>query len=153
LPSQVPSRPQLAAGSGGHWSGRLCPTVTGVQVPADPARSQAMHVPVQAVAQQTAWAQIPDWHRPPAVQGRPLTSRAASAGAAGASRSTPASSAAGASGVSTPTGMGSGGAASAPVRPGSGATAVGAAGATVISSGGRVRSTQPTTSIGMVSRR
>ena len=54
-PSQVPSRPQLDGSAAGHsFAARgTAPAGTKVQIPGEPWTSQAMHVPVQAVLQQT----------------------------------------------------------------------------------------------------
>jgi hypothetical protein len=61
FPSQVPSRPQVASSDAAHWlavDGAL-PAGTNVQLPGDPGTLHAMHVPVQAVLQQTPPTQKP----------------------------------------------------------------------------------------------
>jgi hypothetical protein len=61
LPSHVPSRPQVDSFDVGHWFDACGapPAGTNVQVPGDPWTLQAMHVPVQAVLQQTPSTQNP----------------------------------------------------------------------------------------------
>jgi hypothetical protein len=61
LPSHVPSRPQVDSSDAGHWL-EACgapPAGTNVQIPGDPWTLHAMHVPVQAVLQQTPSTQKP----------------------------------------------------------------------------------------------
>ena len=74
-PSQTPSRPQLGARWSWHWPvGSAAPAGTGVQTPADWGKAQDTQEPVQAPAQQTPWAQMPEAHSVGllAVQGSPL---------------------------------------------------------------------------------
>jgi len=61
LPSQVPSRPQVDSSDAGHWFAAwgALPAGTDVHVPGDPWTLHAMHVPVQAVLQQTPSTQNP----------------------------------------------------------------------------------------------
>jgi hypothetical protein len=71
-PSQKPSFPQLAAPA--FWQvavGSVAPFATGVQVPAEPARAHERQTPVQAVLQQTPWAQMVDPHSAPSAQVAP----------------------------------------------------------------------------------
>jgi hypothetical protein len=72
-PLQVPSSPQVLALLTAHWVAGfgVCPPGTGVQVPGVPVSAHDMQVPVQAVLQQTPWAQKPDWQAVPAPQGEP----------------------------------------------------------------------------------
>jgi len=51
-----------------------CPPGIEVQVPTVPGRSQELQVPVQALLQQTVWAQNPELHMAAAVQGEPIAS-------------------------------------------------------------------------------
>ena len=51
---------QVLASLVAHWSSGSWPAGTLVQAPALPARPQDLQVPVQAVAQQAPWAQIPE---------------------------------------------------------------------------------------------
>jgi hypothetical protein len=68
-PSQVPSFPQTLVVVA-HWLAGVgaAPAGIGVHVPVDPVRLHAVHVPVQAVSQQTPFAQFPDVHSEPAPQ-------------------------------------------------------------------------------------
>jgi hypothetical protein len=62
-PSHTPSVWQLAGPSSRHCpAGSEPPAATGAQVPAWPAWLQAKQLAVQALAQQTPWAQKLDWH-------------------------------------------------------------------------------------------
>jgi hypothetical protein len=79
LPSQVPSRPQVASPDAAHWPA-LCgalPAGTNVQVPGDPGTLHPMHVPVQAVLQQTPSTQKPLWQSPSQPHVSPLWALAA----------------------------------------------------------------------------
>jgi hypothetical protein len=65
LPSHAPSLPQVEA----PWStqrprGSLLPSATLAQWPSDPDRTHDVHVPAQAVSQQTPCAQNVEWHSP-----------------------------------------------------------------------------------------
>lgn len=59
-----------------HWVVGLgaCPPAIEVQVPTVPDRLQELQVPVQALLQQTPWAQNPELHMAAAVQGEPMAS-------------------------------------------------------------------------------
>jgi hypothetical protein len=59
----VPSRPQVETSEAGHVAAErgFCPLGTGAQVPIASFVLQAMHVPVQAVSQQTPSTQKVDW--------------------------------------------------------------------------------------------
>jgi hypothetical protein len=72
-PSQKPSVRQPVLAVAAHWVVGMgaCPAATGEQVPVVPVSAQDMHVPVQAVSQQTPCAQNPDTHDACAVQGAP----------------------------------------------------------------------------------
>jgi hypothetical protein len=70
-PSQKPSVPQLGAPASVHWPSGSCPAGTLVHEPTEPARLQARQVPVQAEAQQTPCAQVPDWQSGSATQAAP----------------------------------------------------------------------------------
>jgi len=63
LPSQVPSSPQLDVAATGQTLGvrGAPPAGTALQFPGDPWTLQAIHVPVQAVLQQTPSTQKPLW--------------------------------------------------------------------------------------------
>lgn len=69
----MPSRPQVEALLAAHWVVGLgaWPRGTGVQVPALLVSAHDMQVPVQAVLQQTPWAQKFDAQAEPTVQGAP----------------------------------------------------------------------------------
>jgi hypothetical protein len=68
-----PVVPQLAAPWSVHWPvGSLAPAGTGEQVPALPTSAQDMHLPAQAVAQQTPCAQVALWQSPGLEQAAPL---------------------------------------------------------------------------------
>ena len=72
-PSQLPSRPQVLAAVAAHCPvGAAVPAGIGVQVPVVPVRLHAMHVPVQALLQQTPWAQFPELHSGPVVHVAPM---------------------------------------------------------------------------------
>jgi hypothetical protein len=71
-PLQKPSLPQPAAPWSLHWPSGSCPSGTFRQVPAEPARLHAWHVPVHAALQQTPCAQIPEAHSPPPAHAVPL---------------------------------------------------------------------------------
>jgi len=60
-PSQVPSRPQLLAGSALHWPGSRGFTPAGVivHVPSEVGSAQVMHMPPHALLQQTPSTQKP----------------------------------------------------------------------------------------------
>ena len=75
-PAQVPSRPQELAAWAGHsidWRG-FPPGGTMEQVPSEPGRLHEVHLPEQAVVQQTPSAQMPvvqseaHWHGSPAAE-------------------------------------------------------------------------------------
>ena len=66
-PLQVPSNPQGGAAAQPPC-GSFVLVATAVQVPADPATLQAVHVPQLAVPQQTPSTQLPPWHSLPSVQ-------------------------------------------------------------------------------------
>jgi hypothetical protein len=70
---QVPSVPQVEAVVTAHWVAGVgaCPVATGEQVPGLVLSAHDMHVPVQALLQQTPWAQNPDAQAVPAVQVAP----------------------------------------------------------------------------------
>ncbi len=56
-----------------HWpAGSAPPAGTGEQVPGLVVSAQDMHLPLQAVAQQTPCAQVLDWHSPPVWQTAPF---------------------------------------------------------------------------------
>ena len=57
LPSQKPSPMHVAGPCSSHWASGSCPAGTLMQVPALPWTAHDLQVPVQAVAQQTPWAQ------------------------------------------------------------------------------------------------
>jgi hypothetical protein len=61
LPSHVPSRPQVDSSDARHWFDACGapPAGTNVHVPGEPWTLHAMHVPVQAVLQQTPSTQNP----------------------------------------------------------------------------------------------
>ena len=64
--------PQLAAPWSRHWpAGFRVPAATATQLPALPAAAHDMHVPAQAVLQQTPCAQTPLAHSPPPPQTAP----------------------------------------------------------------------------------
>jgi hypothetical protein len=69
-PLQLPSNPQGGAVVQPPC-GSLVPAATAVQVPADPATLQAVHVPQLAVPQQTPSTQLPAWHSLPIAQAWP----------------------------------------------------------------------------------
>ncbi len=75
MPSQKPVVPQLAAPWSLHFpAGSAPPPATGEQTPAAPEADSAhdMHVPLQAVAQQTPCAQTPLLHSVPPEQTAPF---------------------------------------------------------------------------------
>ncbi len=75
MPSQNPVVPQRAAPWSVHCpAGSALPAATGEQVPAAPDDDSAhdMQVPLQAVAQQTPWAQTPFLHSVPPEQTAPF---------------------------------------------------------------------------------
>jgi hypothetical protein len=73
LPSQKPVVPQLAAPCALHFPAGSVPlAATGEQVPAAPVSAQDKHVPVQAVPQQTPWAQMVLLHSVPLEQTAPF---------------------------------------------------------------------------------
>ena len=59
VPSHMPLVPQVAAPESVHWVAGVgaCPAGTCLQVPTVPVRLQAVQVPVQALLQQTLFAQ------------------------------------------------------------------------------------------------
>jgi hypothetical protein len=72
VPSQEPSRPQVLAAAAAHWPvGAAVPAGIGVQVPGVPVRLHDIQVPVQALLQQTPWAQNPVPHSVPVPQAAP----------------------------------------------------------------------------------
>jgi hypothetical protein len=72
-PSHLPSFPQLAAPASVQMpAGSLAPASTRLQRPGDPGRLQDRQAPLQALSQQTPWAQKPDSHSPPAEQAPPF---------------------------------------------------------------------------------
>jgi hypothetical protein len=69
---QTPVVPQLAAPWSRHWpAGSRVPAATATQLPVLPATAHDMHVPAQAVLQQTLCAQTPLVHSPPPPQTAP----------------------------------------------------------------------------------
>jgi hypothetical protein len=73
LPSQKPVVPQVAAPWAMHCPVESAPPAAiGEQVPALAASAQDMHLPAQAVAQQTPWAQMPLPHSVPPAQTAPV---------------------------------------------------------------------------------
>jgi hypothetical protein len=68
-PSQKPVFPQVVAPSAVHCPFGSMPSAgTGLQVPGVPPSAHDMQLPVQAVVQQTPWAQNPLWQSLPAAQ-------------------------------------------------------------------------------------
>ena len=73
MPSQKPVVPQLVAPWSVHFPAGSVPlAATGEQVPAAPESAQDMQVPVQAVPQQTPWAQMVLLHSVPLEQTAPF---------------------------------------------------------------------------------
>ena len=74
MPLHVPSLPHVVGPASVHWVAGVgsCPAGTLAQVPALPVSAHDRHVPVQAVAQQTPCAQIPELHSGPVVQTAPF---------------------------------------------------------------------------------
>jgi hypothetical protein len=68
-PSQLPSFPHEAAKASVHWLSGSCPAGTTLHVPSLPGSAHDWQVPVQAVAQQKDWLQLPDTHSAPVAQG------------------------------------------------------------------------------------
>jgi hypothetical protein len=67
-PSQVPSRPQVAAPLSAHCPRGSSPADTEAQVPIVPGSAHERQVPVQALPQQTPCSHRPEWHSSAAVQ-------------------------------------------------------------------------------------
>ena len=68
-PSQKPVFPQVVAPSAVHWPFGSMPSAgTGLQVPGVPTSAHDMQLPLQAVVQQTPWAQNPLWQSPGPAQ-------------------------------------------------------------------------------------
>ena len=86
LPSQVPSRPQVTAGSVVHSLRRSSPAGLGMQVPADPAALHTEQRSVQALLQQIPSAQKLEVHSLAGRAGRAGRFFAARAGVAAARR-------------------------------------------------------------------
>jgi hypothetical protein len=75
LPSQAPSVPQPVAPVSWHWSSGSEPAGTDTQEPTVPISAHERQVPLQAVAQQTPWAQNPESQSVPCVQAAPIGNR------------------------------------------------------------------------------
>jgi hypothetical protein len=75
LPLQNPLVPQVVAPASLHWLSGSVPAGTATQVPTEPVRLHALHVPAQAVAQQTPCVQKPELQVVPLVQAVPLDER------------------------------------------------------------------------------
>jgi hypothetical protein len=76
LPSQKPLLPQVAAPPFVQRAvGSAAPAVTSTQVPTCPATLQELQRAVQAVLQQTPWAQNPELHEALVVQVAPIDRR------------------------------------------------------------------------------
>jgi hypothetical protein len=71
MPLQAPSRPHVMAPASAHSMAGSCPAGTLVQVPALPESAHDLHVPEQAIEQQTPCAQIPELHSTPSPQVAP----------------------------------------------------------------------------------
>ena len=68
-PSQKPVFPQVVAPAAVHWPFGSMPSAgTGLQVPGVPTSAHDVQLPLQAVMQQTPWAQNPLWQSPGAAQ-------------------------------------------------------------------------------------
>ena len=68
-PSQKPVMPQPEVLCVVHWPfGSMPPAVIGLQAPSVPTSAHDMQLPLQAVMQQTPWAQNPLWQSPGAAQ-------------------------------------------------------------------------------------
>jgi hypothetical protein len=72
LPSQKPSRPQVAAPASLHWPCRSWPSGTFLHVPSLPGTAHDLHVPVQAVEQHLPSAQNVEKHSASAPQLAPI---------------------------------------------------------------------------------
>jgi hypothetical protein len=68
---QKPSVPQVEAPASLHWPSGSAPAGTLVQAPSVPGFAHDMQVPVQVVAQQIPWAQIPELQSVASVQVAP----------------------------------------------------------------------------------
>jgi hypothetical protein len=71
-PSQLPSVPQAAAPESAHCDSGSWPAGASLQLPRLPTRAHDRQVPLQLVAQQIPWAQIPEAHSVPCPQLSPL---------------------------------------------------------------------------------
>src|SRR3954470_8010155 len=60
MPSQAPLLPHVEAVWSAHWPSGSSPAGTSVQVPALPATAHDLHMPVQAVLEQTPCAHVPE---------------------------------------------------------------------------------------------